>query len=134
MSQHLSTGSACLPFDREPTETDLLLERHVFGANVGISSYTTIGQADRLADVLGLGPDVRLLEIGAGLGWPSLYLAERTGCEAVLTDRPAHVIPRAVSRASDRGLHSSCSFALADGRHLPLRPGSLDAVVHTDVL
>ena len=31
---------------------------------------------------------VRLLDLGAGRGWPGLYLAVRTGCQVVLSDVP----------------------------------------------
>ena len=42
------------------------IERAVIGGDLGANGYTTIGQADRLADALQLGPGDRLLDLGAG--------------------------------------------------------------------
>jgi hypothetical protein len=37
---------------------------------------------------LGLGPGRRLLDVGAGYGWPGRYLARETRCTVILTDLP----------------------------------------------
>jgi sarcosine/dimethylglycine N-methyltransferase len=37
-------------------------------------------------------------------------------------------------RAASDGLDGRAAYAVATGRHQPLRPGAFDAVVHTDVL
>ncbi len=121
-------------YDKARTRAELLVEREVHGTNARINSYTTVAQADTLADVLGLAPGVRLLDVGAGFGWPGLYLAERTGCNVLLTDVPTTAMHSAAAQAAKQRLTDSCSFALASGAHLPLRPRSFDAVVHTDVL
>ena len=39
------------------------------------SSWTTMEEAGRVAGMLGVGPGDLLLKIGAGSGWPGLYLA-----------------------------------------------------------
>ena len=111
------------------------VEREVFGTDLGITSYTTVAQASVLAKALRLEAGSRLLDIGAGSGWPGLYLAEATGCEAVLTDLPLEAIRRASARARRRpDVAARCSFALASGAALPFRGSTFDAVVHTDVL
>jgi len=110
------------------------IQREVFGANVGVSGYTTIAQAGALAERLGLGSGLRLLDVGAGRGWPGLYLAERTGCEVVVTDVPVAGMRSARGRARERGLVRRASCIVASGTHLPFRSRSFDAVVHTDVL
>ena len=51
------------------------VEREAIGGNFGASGYTTVAQAEALAKRLELSPGVRLLDIGAGRGWPGLYLA-----------------------------------------------------------
>jgi ubiquinone/menaquinone biosynthesis C-methylase UbiE len=134
MTELGGTWSACLPCDREPSPEELSLEREVFGANLGIASYTTVAQAATLASVLGLGPGLRLLDVGAALGWPSVYLAERTGCEAVLIDLPREALRIARSRARRQRVALRCALAVASGTRLPFRPRSFDAVLHTDVL
>ena len=64
-------------YGRARSRAELLVEREAFGLNAGITSYTTPAQADVLANALALGPGVRVLEVGAGSGWPGLYLAEK---------------------------------------------------------
>ena len=111
-----------------------LIDMEVCGADLGTNGYTTMAQADALVGVLRLRPGVRLLDIGAGLGWPSLYLAAVSGCEAVVTDIPATAIRDAAQRAEKRRLNGRASFAVASAVHLPFHPRSFDAIVHTDTL
>jgi len=110
------------------------VEREAIGAVVGANGYTTLAQAEHLVKVLHLEPGTRLLDIGAGRGWPGLYLAERSGCRAVVTDIPRPAIVAANSRAEARELTGRCHLALAAGAALPFRDASFDAVVHTDAL
>jgi len=121
-------------YGKRPSRAELAVEREVHGVNAGINSYATPAQADLLAEVLGLRPGVRLLDVGAGFGWPGVYLAEQTGCDVFLTDVPASGVRAAAARASQRGVAGRCAFAVASGAHLPFRARSFDAVVHTDVL
>ena len=111
-----------------------LIDLETRGADVGANGYTTMAQADDLAEVLRLRPGVRLLDIGAGFGWPSLYLAEKTGCDVVVTDLPPGTVRGAARRANEPPLSERCSFAVASADRLPFRTASFDAVVHTDTL
>jgi ubiquinone/menaquinone biosynthesis C-methylase UbiE len=110
------------------------VEQKAIGGVVGANGYTTVTQAEHLLGVLNLQSGTRLLDIGAGRGWPGLYLAERSGCRAVITDIPRPAIATANSRAVDLGLTRRCYLALAAGAALPFRDASFDAVVHTDAL
>ena len=110
------------------------VERAAIGAVVGANGYTTLAQAERLLTVLGLDRASVLLDVGAGRGWPGLYLSERSGCRAVVTDVPKPGIVTARSQAERLGLIARCDFALASGSFLPLRDSSFDAVVHSDTL
>ena len=96
--------------------------------------YTTRAQVDRLGRALRLQPGARALDVGAGAGWPSLYLAATTGADIVLTDVPRPAVEVAVRRARETGVNERCQFARASGTHLPFRARSFDAVLHTDVL
>jgi cyclopropane fatty-acyl-phospholipid synthase-like methyltransferase len=110
------------------------IERDALGADYGSTGYTTRAQADELGRLLALRPGVRLADIGAGSGWPGLYLAEQTGCQVVGTDLPFDGIRQARTRARADRLEGRATYAVATGRSQPLRSGSFDAVVHTDVL
>ena len=115
------------------TRAERQIEHEVFGTAAGIVSYTTPAQADALAGALGLDAGTLLLDVGAGAGWPGLYLAERRGCRVVLTDVPGDAMRMAAARAAKRGLEG-CSFAQANGGRLPFRGRSFDAAVLSDVL
>lgn len=115
-------------------EVARLIDLETRGVDVGANGYTTMAQAADLAKVLRLRPGVRLLDIGAGLGWPSLYLAEKTGCDAVVTDLPPGTVREAAQRANEPPLSERCSFAVASANRLPFRTASFDAIVHADTL
>jgi ubiquinone/menaquinone biosynthesis C-methylase UbiE len=110
------------------------IERAVCGCAYGSTAWTTRDEAERIAAALELRPRVALLEIGAGSGWPALYLARETGCEAVLTDLPLEGLGIARERAVRDGVASRCWVACADGSHLPFGDESFDAINHSDLL
>ena len=110
------------------------VERRVIGAVWGVNGYTTRHEADLLGDQLSLTSRSKLLDIGAGRGWPGLYLAERHGCRVVLSDLPYEGLAIALETSRQRDLANRASAVVASARSLPLRPSSFDAVVHSDVL
>jgi ubiquinone/menaquinone biosynthesis C-methylase UbiE len=120
-------GAAQAPVVRE-------VERRVIGGDWGANGYTTMAQAQALADGLGLSPGDRVLDVGSGRGWPGLYLASRSGCRVVVTDLPFEGLRVAAARATAEGLTGRAGVVVSAASGLPFRPGSFDAVVHTDVL
>jgi len=106
-------------------------ERAVTGGDYGAASYTTMGQADDLAECLGLGPDSMLLDVGSGSGWPGNYLAASTGCLAVLTDPTLEGMAVAAERSLVDRLHSVA--VVASGTTLPFRSRVFDAATSSDV-
>lgn len=116
------------------TDVFAAVQREVFGADTFVSGYTTVAQAELLADRLNLAPGDRLLDLGAGLGWPALHLVEKTGCRAVLTDVLEPGLRGAVRRARRQRIGRRCAFVMAGADHLPFRAAAFDAVTHTDAL
>jgi 2-polyprenyl-3-methyl-5-hydroxy-6-metoxy-1,4-benzoquinol methylase len=110
------------------------IERAVIGGDWGANGYTTAAQADRLAELLELDPSSLLLDVGAGRGWPGLYLAANTGCSVVLSDVPLEGLIVAAARARTEGLSARAWCVNASARDNPFRDATFDAVVHTDVL
>lgn len=110
------------------------LERDVLGCDFGATSWTTKSQADAIPAALGLRAGFSLLEIGAGTGWPGIYLAERTGCDVTLLDIPFGSLKLANQRATEENIQDRCRPVAASGSALPFIDGSFDAVGHSDVL
>ena len=106
-------------------------ERVAIGGNVGANGYTTVAQADLLAQRLEIRPGQRLLDLGCGRGWPGAYIAERTGCRAVLTDLPRAALVAASREFGDR---TDVAIVQSTGANLPIAPRSVDAISHADVL
>ena len=110
------------------------IERAVCGCDYGGTSWTTRREAEQVGELLGLAPGQRLLEVGAGSGWPGLYLARTTGCDVTLADLPLAGLRIAAERAVADRLPGACWIVLADGAALPFGSGAFDAVSHSDVL
>lgn len=112
----------------------LAVECAVCGSDFGGTSWTTVDEAKRVAEMLGVGPGNKLLEIGAGSGWPGVFLGRETGCDLVLSDIPDLGLGAALARGREEGLSGLCMAAAAGGEALPFLDGAFDAVSHSDVL
>ena len=110
------------------------LERSVYGCDYGGNGGTTRLEAERIARLLELTPGDTLLDVGAGSGWPGLYLAHLTGCDVVMVDLPLAALRIVRDRAAADGLAQRCSAVVADGAALPFRDASFDALNHSEVL
>jgi ubiquinone/menaquinone biosynthesis C-methylase UbiE len=115
-------------------EAALVVEREAIGANVGANGYTTVAQADLLAERLGLSDGDLLLDIGCGRGWPGLHLAKKSGCLAVLSDLPVPALKWAFERRDDQTLPERVSVVRASATELPFPANTFDAISHSDTL
>jgi hypothetical protein len=91
-------------YRRAQTPIMLDLERAVCGCDYGGTSWTTREEAEQMGWLLELGEGKRLLEIGAGCGWPALFLAGETGCDATLADLPFEALRIAAEWQGSRSL------------------------------
>lgn len=112
----------------------LEIERAVCGCAYGGTSWTTRPEAERVANLLQLRAGKRLLDLGAGAGWPGLYLARISGCDVTLADIPIEGLAIAAGRASADGLAGACLVLAADAAALPVKDAAFDAIGHSDLL
>lgn len=110
------------------------IEREVCGCDYGGNSWTSRPQADALIPLLGLNRSSSLIDLGAGTGWPGLYLAKQCGCAVTLVDLPEIGLQIAMRRAEEEGLSDQVTARLADAADLPFPESSFDAVSHSDLL
>ena len=110
------------------------IERAVCGCDYGGTGWTTRHEAERVAQLLRLDAGTRLLDLGAGSGWPGLYLARITGCDVALVDIPLEALRIAATRVGIEHLAGECWLMVADAAALPLRSAAFDAIGHSDVL
>ena len=119
---------------RAQSSVMLSIERSVCGCDYGGNSWTTQVEARRIAALLRVMPGWRLLEVGAGSGWPGLYLAQTSGCDVVLVDLPLTGLRIAADRAARDRLRGDCLVSVADAAELPFSDRSFDAISHSDLL
>jgi cyclopropane fatty-acyl-phospholipid synthase-like methyltransferase len=122
--------------DYEIAQTPLMreIERRVRGSDYGATSWATREQVEQSVRRLSLAAGVRLLDIGAGSGWPALFLATLSGCDVVVSDVPLSGLRIAQARAADDGLSGRCQVVAADGAALPFPDRVFDRIHHADVL
>lgn len=110
------------------------VERAVLGCDYGGTSWTTSTQAAQIIDMLQLQPGLHLLDIGAGSGWPGVYLADSSGCDVTLLDLPINALTKAMKRAQLDGINDRVNAIAASGSALPFKNYSFDVISHSDVL
>ncbi len=110
------------------------VERTVLGCDYGGTSWTTSTQATQIVELLGLRQGLRLLDVGAGSGWPGLFLADTSGCDVTLLDLPVSALAKAIKRARSDGIDDRVDAIAASGSAMPIRNASFDAISHSDVL
>tara|TARA_A100001015_G_scaffold297107_1_gene378201 strand:- start:2808 stop:3623 length:816 start_codon:yes stop_codon:yes gene_type:complete len=98
------------------------------------NSWTTRSEADVMIERLRLMASHNLLDIGAGAGWPGLYLALQSGCAVTLLDLPETGLRLAEARAKADGMTSQLSTVQGDATDMPFPSKSFTAISHSDVL
>lgn len=84
---------------------------------------------ERLGQILGLEPHMRVLDVAAGKGTSAIFLARRFGCEVVGVDFSRKSVAEAVRNARDAGVNESVAFQWADAEQLPFGNDAFDAII-----
>ena len=110
------------------------VEQAALGCDYCGTSWTTRQQVDEVVESLQLGSASKLLDIGAGAGWPGLLLGKLSNCDVTLLDIPLNALTQAAERASSDGMMAKVSIVSGSGTSLPFLDRSFDSVSHSDVL
>ena len=106
-----------------------------YGQDFGQTSWVTTEESLEIPQLLDLGPDSSVLEIGCGSGGYALYLAKKLGCQIVGVDINEPGIRSAKELAQARALGSRARFEQCDvSKKLPFEAETFDAAFSNDVL
>jgi len=108
------------------------IEYETLGTDYGASSWSPAPQIDTMIEYLAIESGSSYLDIGAGTGWPGLYVAEKTGCALTMLDYPTNGLILAMERAEQDG--ADAMSVSGDAARMPLASGIFDAVSHSDVM
>lgn len=133
-AESLATDRFDEVYKRSVTPVMQAIERQVCGCDYGGNSWTTRQQAGTLVGLLGLDDGSDFLELGAGTGWPGIFLAKESGCNVSLVDLPEVGLKIAEKRAQEEGLAHLVSTKSADAADLPYAANRFDAISHSDLL
>ena len=110
------------------------IEQHACGCCYGGNSWTTKEQAEYIGQKLDLSSKSSLIDLGAGAGWPGLYLSSMSGCSLTLVDLPETGLKIAKERSIEDKISRRVKTLVADASELPFLDQSFDAVSHSDLL
>jgi ubiquinone/menaquinone biosynthesis C-methylase UbiE len=94
-------------------------------------NYLSIGgteSTETLAELAGITPDSRVLDVGSGVGGPSLHLAATYGCHITGLDLVGTNVGEANDRAKARGLDHLATFETGDALDMPFEDNSFNVV------
>jgi len=129
---HASTRDYAEKYDRLTSASAEAVRLASLGSAVP-NGYTSVEQAELIADLLALGPGDRLLDLGAGRGWPGVRIAQRSGSRLTSCDLPLPAVRSTRDHLASEKL-AGAAVLCADGRQLPFRDRAFHAVTHADVL
>ncbi|HVQ43088.1 MAG TPA: methyltransferase domain-containing protein [Vicinamibacterales bacterium] len=117
------------------SDAESAVRRATYDEDIGQSSWMTAEAWLEYADLLQVGAETTVLEVGSGSGGPAVYLAKRRGCRVTGVDLNEHGIANGTRLAVDGGLADRATFQRVDASQpLPFPAASFDAVVSNDAM
>jgi SAM-dependent methyltransferase len=111
-----------------------LVRIETYGEDFGQTSWVTTEESNEIPQLLDLGRDSSVLELGCGSGGYALHLAEKVGCRLIGLDINEAGVRNANQLAQARGLAALAHFDQCDvSRRLPFDDMTFDAVFSNDV-
>jgi len=84
----------------------------------------------RTAEVAGIGPGMKVLDVSSGRGTQAVYYANEFGAEVTGIDISAEMVEAAASLAAEADLGAAVRFELGDSQALPFADASFDVVIN----
>lgn len=112
----------------------LEIEEQICGCRYGATSWTTKAEAEQIGEFLSIAEGENVLEVGAGSGWPGLYLASKFELNMTLVDLPLSGLLIAQNRIIKDKLKKKCTVLSANTYELPFLQHSFGSILHCDLL
>ncbi len=84
----------------------------------------------RTAELAGLKPSIKVLDVSSGRGTQSIYYAQEFGVEVVGLDIAEEMVSTATEKAKNAGVDNLVIFKLGDSQDLPFEDNSFDVVIN----
>ena len=126
----LATNRDAMPMEKLPIEEVEKLGYYDFMGYLEVPFFNIggVSSMDRLAELLRIGEDTRILEVGCGTGGNACYLANKYGCRVTGIDIAEHMVRQAQIRAEELGLTDRVAFKVGDAYDLDFPDNSFDIV------
>jgi arsenite methyltransferase len=111
-----------------PTYLELMA---YFGMSRHSGGWTATAE---LVELCHIRPEMRVLDVGCGIGKTACFLTKRHGCHVVGVDLSARMIGWAEETGRQEGVANRVEFRVADARDLPFEDESFDVVISESVL
>jgi len=102
-----------------------------YAATVGIPYFHWggLGASDRIAELLAIDNNTRVLVVGCGTGYSACRIAKNTGCHLIGVDISAEMIEGARKRVAEWGLEDHVEFQQGNAYKLDFRDAEFDVLM-----